>query len=751
MATAAVHRLAAIVRAAHDAIFEVGPDGRISLWNPAAEQIFGYAEAEAVGMTLTTLVPADRRAEAEWTLAAASDGEAPAPYETIRLHRDGTAIPVSLVVSPVRGDDGHAVSAAVIARDLRPLNDSRAQLALREARYRALVERAGDLYTICTADGILTYVSPRIRTHGGRKPADLVGMSVFDLIPTEDRSFGRAALASIAATPGPHEPVLIRGTDAAGNTRWFRVLATNLIDDPAVRGIVVVVQDVTEQKAAEDELALSARIDQATGLPTRAALPEAVAALRAAGCRDVAVAVVEVDGLRDVRHEAGHLATEVARRAVAERLRTAAAEDDTVVRLGGDEFAVLRGGVSGDAAAQRFGDDLLAAVGEPVDVHAREWTLAATVGVAASPDDEADALVRAADVARYEVKARGLARAAVYTPDLERAHADRIELIALLRPGLAYEALRVEYQPAVRLADGAVVGAEALVRWQAPDGRLLGPAEFLPAAAASGLLPETGRWVLRQACAAAAAWAGDPAPYVAVNVTARELAEEVYAATVAGVLADVGLAPGRLVLEVADTPSLAQDADVVGALEELAGLGVRVAIDGFGTGSLVYLKRLPVSVVKIGRELIAGLGRDEDDDAIVASLLNLAAAIGVHVVAVGVETEEQRAQLAQLGCEVAQGYLLGRPAPEPCWAVVPPAGTSRARRKRRTAPALDPLVVARIRSLMREGASLYTIAAALNAEQLAHPQERRWHPRAVAHVMATAPELTGPRERWGVL
>ena len=748
---ASAQRLAAIVLAAQDAIFEVDRDNRITLWNPAAERLFGYTEAEAVGLPFTVLIPPDRLSEAVHSKGAARTGTVPPPFDTVRLRKDGTEVPVSVVVSPVSGPDGEPQSAAVVMRDLRPLAESRAELAASEARFRALVERAGELYLICAADGVITYVSPRLTTPGGRRPEDLLGMSAFALVHEADRAFVRSAIAAFAAKPGPHEPILVRGFDVAGGVLWYHLVATNLLDDPAVGGIVLVAQDVTELTEARAELARYARRDHLTGLPTRAALPDVLASLRAARPGPTALAVVEVEGLRGVERDAGHVAADAVRKAVADRLGAAAAEGDAVARLGRETFAVLRGAVTGSAAARRLGGEVAGAVVEPFTVHGRIWTLTATVGVAASAAAGADDLMRDADLARYEAKARGTGRVEVFAPALKRAVADRTDLIKTLRAGVSPDALLAEFQPAVRLADGVVVGAEALVRWRGPDGAPLCPAVFLPAAAASGVLPFVGEWMLRTACAAAAAWDTDPLPYVAVNLSARELESDGIVATVADALAAAGLAPDRLVVEVSETAVPAGDSSLAAVFEGLACLGVRVAFDGTGAGSLVYLKRLPGSMLKIGRELLAGVCRDDDDAAIVASLLNLAAAIDVDVVAVGVETEEQRALLAQLGCRVAQGFLLGAPATTPSWQGVPAPAPAYARRPPRVAPALDPVVVARIRSLMREGASLYTIAAALNGEHLTHPEERRWHPRAVAHAIATAPELAGPRERWSVL
>ncbi|HEV2892070.1 MAG TPA: EAL domain-containing protein [Frankiaceae bacterium] len=669
-------RLAAIVRASQDAIFEVDAAGRITTWNPGAERLLGYPEREALGLPLTALVPVDRLHETDWTLGAAREGLVPDPYETVRIARDGTLVPVSLAVSPVR--DGGVASAAVVARDLRPL-------AMREARFRALVERAGELYAICTPDGVITYASPRDRTHGGREPTSLVGMNVLDLVREEDRTVTRAALASFSAVPGPHEPVTVRGVDAFGGDRWYRVIVTNLVDDPAVAGLVVAISDVTRERMVEEELALYAREDRLTGLPTRSSLPDSLRALRE---RDphVAAVLVEVD-VEGPRRTAGHLATEDVHRVLADRLREVAADGDVVARLSADTYCVLRAGV-GEAAARRLAREVVSAVSEPVEARGVPWTLPATAGVTVSDTADVEEMLRDADVARYEAKAYGPGHAETFTPALRDAVTRRIGLMGTLRKGLSPEALRLVYQPVVRLRDGTVAGAEALLRWQEEDD----PATFLSAATATGLMPAVGSWVLRTACAAAATW--PEGTYVSVNVSARELESPAFARTLADALDTTGLDPRRLVLEVADPRGLREPYDVAA---EVARLGARIALDRFGTGhgSLLYLRRLPVSMVKVSRELVGGLCVDDEDEAIVASVLNLAAAVGVEVTAVGVETEDQRAQLASLGCEVAQGFLLGRPGPAPGARGAPRRDQAQARRavararRRRAHPVAD--------------------------------------------------------------
>ncbi|MCW2614869.1 MAG: hypothetical protein JWN08_1863, partial [Frankiales bacterium] len=297
--------------------------------------------------------------------------------------------------------------------------------------------------------------------------------------------------------------------------------------------------------------------------------------------------------------------------------------------------------------------------------------------------------------------------------------------------------LRLHYQPVLRLPDGRVEGVEALVRWQHPVRGLLAPAEFVPLAEATGLVVELGEWVLRTACQTLARWtAAGRRLTVSVNLSPRQLAVPGFGALLREVLAETGVRPEQLVLEVTESAVI----DDAGALETLRGLhvlGVRLALDDFGTGysSLTYLKRFPVDALKVDRSFVSGLGRDRDDEAIVASVVSLARSIGRTVVAEGVETPGQRLLLSELGVQQAQGFLWSPALPldelerwldgdDPDDVPAPPA------------VGLPVDAAARILALQADGASLHTIAAALNGEGLSAPSGARWHPRSVARVVA---------------
>jgi EAL domain-containing protein (putative c-di-GMP-specific phosphodiesterase class I) len=281
----------------------------------------------------------------------------------------------------------------------------------------------------------------------------------------------------------------------------------------------------------------------------------------------------------------------------------------------------------------------------------------------------AQALLHDADLAMYQAKASGRACWRVHHPSGTDTSRDRLRLLGELRDALSDDQLRLHYQPRTDLRNATVVGYEALLRWQHPHRGLLGPAEFLPVAEESGLIRELGGWVLREACRTAAGWhAADPdrRPLdIAVNLSARQLADPHLTALVADILTDTGLDPTTLILEVTET-AVMRDADTaLGVLRALKSLGVRLAIDDFGTGwsSLAYLKRFPVDELKIDRSFVAGLDRDPDDTAIVTSVISLGRAVGVQVLAEGVETHQQRAKLVALDCPLAQGYLFAPPAP----------------------------------------------------------------------------------------
>jgi diguanylate cyclase (GGDEF)-like protein/PAS domain S-box-containing protein len=486
-----------------------------------------------------------------------------------------------------------------------------------------------------------------------------------------------------AAEPGLWGHVLVLAGHPPSGERELGVLRT------AARLIAVAV----ERDRAQHALARLALHDSLTGLANRAfAINQLQAALdrgaqrpaaRKAGGRErlvsqeaparralhwssgrtVAVLFCDLDRFKTVNDSLGHSAGDALLVAVAERLRSAVGGDDVVARTGGDEFTVIHEGSEGVAGAMAAAHRLVAAMEAPFRLRGRRVYAALSVGVAvAGHGATAEALIRDADAAMYRAKERGGRRAELFDIIMQVRARERLELETGLHGALARRELTVRYQPQVLLGSGRVVGAEALLRWE-HGGRSVPPGEFVPVAEETGLIVPIGAWVLEKACQAGARMASQvPGFQVAVNLSARQLGDPELTEHVSRALAVSGLDAGQLCLEVTETALMDDAPAAVATLAALHELGVTFAIDDFGTGysSLLYLKRLPVSVLKIDGTFVRGLGRNPDDEAIVASIIQLGHALGRRVIGEGVETAAQHAHLEALGCSLGQGYRFGR-------------------------------------------------------------------------------------------
>ncbi len=436
-----------------------------------------------------------------------------------------------------------------------------------------------------------------------------------------------------------------------------------------------VVQDVTERRALEARLQHQALHDALTGLPNRTLLldraGQALARSRRGG-PPFAVLFLDLDNFKTVNDTLGHDAGDRLLVTIAKRLRAVLREHDTLARLGGDEFAaVLESAPDADTAAQ-MAERLAAALEAPVTLGGQEYRVSTSIGVVVNQErhERPEDLLRDADVAMYRAKESGKARYALFDPTMQAGVAARLTLDRDLRRAVERGEFALAYQPIIDLRSGKVAKLEALLRWYHPERGLIAPDEFIPAAEDSGLIRHLGRWVLAEACRQARLWAdqGVVVP-IAVNLTAQEFQQPSLVAEVAAALAGAGLAARWLRLEITESLAMRDAAATVATLAALRALGVLVAIDDFGTGysSLAYLKRLPVDVLKIDRAFIDGLGdglgADPEDTAIVEAIVTLAHTLGLSVVAEGVETAAQAAQLRRLGCDYAQGYHFARPMP----------------------------------------------------------------------------------------
>ena len=455
---------------------------------------------------------------------------------------------------------------------------------------------------------------------------------------------------------------------ADGSRRYYSVNAARFGGADATSQVVVTVHEVTAEREAQLELAHLAAHDPLTGLANRtlltAAVQAAVDAMRDRGPR-TSLLLLDLDGFKRINDSLGHAFGDQVLQAVAARLRSVLRPQDLIARLGGDEFAVLvADGALADELAQRVADSLR----EPMSLSRSRVTVSASVGlVHASAEADASGLLAAADMAMYAAKAAGPGQVRLFRPEMRRALDDRLHLEAELSTALREDQFELHYQPYVNIETGTITGAEALVRWRHPTRGLLLPAAFVPVVEDTSMIVPLGRWILRTAVAAAAAWQpADPAHLrtMSVNVSARQLDHADLVGDVAAALSASGLPPRALTVEITESALVDNSEVVLARLRGLKELGVMIAVDDFGTGysSLSRLRTFPVDVLKIDRSFVKDV-ESQAGRALVKAIVALSEALGLDTVAEGVESAAQADQLVALGCRIAQGYHFATPAP----------------------------------------------------------------------------------------
>lgn len=423
---------------------------------------------------------------------------------------------------------------------------------------------------------------------------------------------------------------------------------------------------LTEAQQREHFLATH---DSLTGLPNRISFQQGLHAALADAARDgtqVGLFFFDLDGFKAVNDNLGHAAGDALLREVAARLRRATRKSDLVARLGGDEFVVGVKRIQDAHTAGAWAEDVRRQIGERYVLDGTECWLTVSIGAALFPGDaeEAEALTRCADTAMYHAKAQGANRVRFYEDGMNAAIAERFRLVNGLRDAVASGHLLLNFQPQVDLVSGELVGAEALLRWRHGD-RLVSPSVFVPIAEQTGLAVPLGEWVLREACESAMRWQSiqERPLRVGVNVSGRQLSDETFPSRVAAILQETGLPPDRLDLELTETSVIDANATTLATLRGLREVGVRIAMDDFGTGysSLTLLRELPVDALKIDQSFIHGATTSKRDIALVGAMLRLSHELGITTICEGVETPEQLHLLRERGCQLVQGYLLGKP------------------------------------------------------------------------------------------
>jgi diguanylate cyclase (GGDEF)-like protein/PAS domain S-box-containing protein len=502
--------------------------------------------------------------------------------------------------------------------------------------------------------------------HYGYVRESFLKMTLLHIVPQEDRQNVKNAIRiNPGVDGGPNrvwQHVKADGTEIDVLTFWRH---TMFCDKPAQ---LVAIVDVTEKREAEARIAHMAHHDALTGLPNRVLfherLDEALSRVR----RDqdkFAVLYLDLDQFKNVNDGLGHPAGDKLLVAVAERLRTCLRDCDMVARFGGDEFAVLQIGLAGPHEAGAFAGRIVTLLSEPYEIDGQQCVIGASVGIALAPADgeTAEQLLGNADMALYQAKEDGRRVVRFFEPGMDARVRARRTLELDLRKALAAGEFELYYQPLVTLETGVICGFEALLRWHHPLRGIVAPAEFIPLAEEVGLIDPIGEWVLRQACAEAAAWPDDLK--VAVNLSPVQFKKGNLPQMVSAALASVGLPAARLELEITESLFLAESKTNLATLRSLRALGVGISMDDFGTGysCLSYLRAFPFDKIKIDRSFISELGESGDCMAIIKAITHLGSNLGIPTVAEGAETEKQLAWLREAGCTEMQGYLFSRPVP----------------------------------------------------------------------------------------
>jgi len=540
-----------------------------------------------------------------------------------------------------------------------------------EERFRSLVRNASDTVLIVADDGTVAYESPAVERMLGYPAHERIGVPFLQLIHPDDTFAGQRWLSDVHREPGAEGAVELRALHADGSWRIIEAVAKNLLEDPAVGGVVVNYRDITERKRLEGELLHQAFHDQLTGLPNRSLFLDRLEhawARASRSAQQLAVIFLDLDDFKGINDALGHSAGDEALQVAASRIAACLRAGDTVARVGGDEFAVLIEDGSDAPTPGRLTRRILDRLRQPLLLGSSEVSIRASAGIASGrTTDEPDELLRNADIAMYQAKSQGKGRIVRYKRSLRDATLGRLQLKADLQLGFDRGEFSLAYQPIVDLRSGSAVGVEALLRWTHPRLGPIGPAGFVPLAEESGLIVPLGRWVLHEAARRAREWqlALDRPVRVSVNLSARQIADPHLVDDVADTLASLGLPPASLLLEITEGALLDDLEAAVSTLAALRALGVRLAIDDFGTGysSLNYLRTLPVDVIKIDRSFVIELGRSDDQRALLRSIVSLARTLRLDAIAEGIETAGQVDELRALGVRQGQGFYFARPLP----------------------------------------------------------------------------------------
>lgn len=651
-------------------IFYRRAEGAYLGFNRAWELFFSKRREEWIGKRPNELLPA-----AQAILAEIEDREVLGSGKTLvsdAVVEDGRGVERHIVkhISRFTDAEGRAAGIIGVLTDITDFKQVAQALEASEGRFKALTESAMDIVTVLDADGIIRYQSPSVRHLLGFEPAAMIGLCQFDIIHRDDVASMRENFSELLSKGQMQRAIEFRVRSHDGEWRTLESIGKNCFDIPEVRGVIVNTRDITDRKNIEKRIQHLAFHDALTGLPNRSLMQDRVSQAIGRAERSTkrfAVMFIDIDNFKNVNDTLGHDVGDELLRQIAARLIESVRTHDTIARQGGDEFIVLLDQLDGHHGATRVAQKILDALRAAFKLGASDQHVSGSIGIALYPDDGRDppTLLKNADTAMFHGKALGKNTYQFFTPQMNIAVKRRAAMESNLRAAVNNGNFSLVYQPQIDLNSGEIVAFEALVRWVHEGGGTMMPGEFIPLAEETGLINEIGGWVLREACRQAVAWrrAGYPPRRMAVNLSARQLMDKGFVELLVAILDETGMDADALELEITESQVMRQGEGSVALLNDIAALGVRLAVDDFGTGysSLSYLKRLPFGTLKIDQSFVRDITVDPNDTAIVVAIISMARSLDLEIIAEGIETAGQLSLLRAKGCTVGQGYYFSVP------------------------------------------------------------------------------------------
>ena len=666
-------KLRSIIEGSPLAIIARDLQGVISLWNPAAEKIFGWKAEEVVG-TSHSIVPDDIRADVLAMRRQVEQGMMLSLEETRRVRKDGVVMDVSLSVAPIHDGKQSIVGTMVLIADVSRRKQAEDALRESEAQLRLAMEAADMASWYWNVDtGQISFSDGFGPLFGLPRGSFFKEYAKFlASIHPDDRSATDASVQR-AIKLDTNFDMECRVVWPDGSVHWLAVKG-QVMRAPSGRAerIVGVTTDITTRRQAEQRIAYLAHHDALTGLPNRVLLQDRIGQAIAHSHRNatqVAVLFIDLDHFKTINDSLGHQQGDLLLQLVAARIEGCLREIDTVSRLGGDEFVIVIPALSNDdegSDATTVAVKLLEALSAHFHVHSHDLHIGASIGISIYPNDAetAEILMRNADTAMYQAKERGRNQYQFFTSEMNATAQQRMTMQMQLRRSLQANDFCLYYQPIFAADSQELVGFEALLRWRNAVGDLVRPGEFIAVAEDSGLIIPIGEWVIGEACRTAARWQKcGRRLQIAINVSAIQLRRKSFAGMVAAVLAETGADPRQIEMEITESVIVGGHEEALAALTNLHAMGIRIAIDDFGTGysGLSYLKQFPIDTVKIDQSFVRDLTVDPEDEAIVRAIIAMSKSLRLNVIAEGVESAEQLSMLCELGCDLAQGYYFSHP------------------------------------------------------------------------------------------